>query len=94
MTEGERIPFDQYLKEMSGSGAIYESDIRKLLKSWKRSDWVHAAEYIAPIATEIIIDCSEDDREMYNKIMTVIEEAYEKLYKQANPETPNLTRIK
>lgn len=94
MFEGKKVPFDQFLKDMSGSGTVYESDIRKIFKSWNRSDWIHAAEYIAPIASEVIIDCSEDDRELYNEIMNVIEKAYEKLYQQANPETPNLTRIK
>jgi hypothetical protein len=90
--DGSELPFREYLYEISGSGALYGMDIKKILKDWKALDYFHAEEYIAPIASQVIIDCCELDKELYTKIMTLIEEAYNKLTPQINPNT--LTRIK
>jgi hypothetical protein len=92
--DGRELPFREYLYEISGSGGMYEIDIKKILKNWKVADYHYADEYIAPIASQVIMDCHELDKELYTKIMTLIEEAYKKLAPQVNPNEPNLTRIK
>lgn len=90
---GKEMSFPKFLKEMGGSGVIYERDIEKLLKQWKHADWVEVDDYIAPLVAQILVDASEMNRALYEKLMTEIMEAYGSL-KQDLSLRPPLTRIK
>lgn len=87
---GKEIPFEAIIKEIGPD--LYKDYISEILKSWKHSDWLHASDYIAPIAAQVIIDACELDKETFTKIMTVIVEAYDKLGPMINE--PYLTLIK
>ena len=90
---GNEMSFVRFLKEMGGSGVIYERDIEKLLKQWKEADWVYVDDYIAPLAAQLLVDAAEMDRDLYSKLMTDIIEAYDKLKRELSLRPP-LTRIK
>jgi hypothetical protein len=90
---GKEMTFSKFLKEMGGSGVIYERDIEKLLKQWKQADWAEVDDYIAPLVAQVLVDAAEMDRELYTKLMADIVEAYDKLKKELSLRPP-LTRIK
>lgn len=90
---GKEMSFTKFLKEMGGSGVIYERDIEKLLKQWKEADWVYVDDYIAPLAAQLLVDAAEMNRELYESLMVQIVDAYGKLKKDLSLRPP-LTRIK
>lgn len=89
---GREISFRDYIGEY-GSEGLYDPDFAEILKSWRLADWCDCDDYIAPMAAQIITDAAELDPVMYEKIMTVIVEAYEKFGPIINP-PPTLHRIK
>lgn len=93
-SEGKEMPFRDFANEVGGSGVLYERDIRELFNNWKEADSSYVDDYIAPIAAQVIIDASELDRALYEKIMTVIYEGYVSLRSEIDPNHPTLIRIK
>lgn len=94
MYEGKEMPFRDFVHEVGGSGILYEKDIREMFINWRAADFAYVDEYIAHIAAQVIIDASELDRGLYEKIMTIVEEAYQILRPEIDPNHPNLVRIK
>ena len=91
--EGKEISFSKFLSEMGGSGVVYERDIEKILKQWKSADWVYAIDYIAPIATQVIADAAEVNREVSTELMKTLVVAYDKMQNDLALK-PTLKRIK
>jgi hypothetical protein len=88
---GDEISFKTYIEEFGGPD-MYHRDFKELLSTWRQADWVKTSDFIAPMAAQIITDACEMDKELYEKIMTTVEEAFIKLEPLINP--PHLTRIK
>lgn len=93
--EPEIMTYKDHLQEMSGSGIVYDSEARAILREWKSATWVHVDEYIAPIVMEILIDAAETNRELYEKIMNCVVEVYPELQRELGLyPAPELTLIK
>lgn len=92
--EGKEMSFRDFVHEVGGSGVLYEKDIRDMFTNWHAADFAYVGDYIAHIAAQVIIDASELDRSLYEKIMTVVEEAYRTLRPEIDPNHPGLVRIK
>lgn len=90
---GKEITFDQYLKDSAGSGLIYERDIESIVKDWESANWIQVDDYIAPIVSQLIVDASEMNRDVYTKLMHSVIEAYDILKRELG-QRPKLTRIK
>lgn len=90
------MTFKEYIEMMSGSGVIYESECRDILQCWRSADWIKVDEEIAPIVGEILVDASNSNRLLYEKIMIVVMETYPELAKELGFKSnkPTLTRIK
>lgn len=92
--EGKEMLFRDFVAEVGGSGTLYERDIREIFNSWRAADFAYVDDYIAPIAAQVIVDACEIDRGLYERIMTLIDEAYRTLRPEVDPNHPELTRIK
>lgn len=90
------LTFSEYIREMGGSGVIYDAECQGLIKHWKDKDWVHVDAYIAPIVHQILVDAAEVHPKLYAQLMELIVEAYNELSIGLGPEPdkPKLTRIK
>lgn len=92
------MSFRDYIIQMGGSGVIFHDECKEIMETWKTADWIHVDDYIAPIVAELIVETSDEHRELYEKMMTVIIDVYQKLGKRTrykpDPDKPTLTRIK
>lgn len=93
-SEGKEMLFRDFVQEVGGSGTLYEKDIREIFNSWKAADFAYVDDYIAPIAAQVIVDACEIDRSLYEKIMTIIDEAYRSMRPDIDPNHPGLFLIK
>ncbi len=90
------LTFAEYIREMGGSGVVYDDECQELIKSWKGKDWFHVDDYIAPIVHQILVDAAEVHPKLYAKLMEVIVESYDelKIGLGSEPDKPILRRIK
>ncbi|MBB6694419.1 hypothetical protein H7B90_23765 [Cohnella xylanilytica] len=80
--DGKEIPFYTYLVEFGGGedGKIYfDEDFQKFIYQWKNSDWPNVLDYVAPLSAQVITDAADIDRELYEEIMPIIVNAYNRL---------------
>lgn len=92
----KRLTFAEYIREMGGSGVVYDTECQGLIKHWKGKDWIHVDAYIAPIVHQILVDAAEVHPRLYAKLMETIVEAYDELEMGLGlePDKPTLRRIK
>lgn len=81
-SEGKVIPFSQYLKDMSGTGALYDSNIGDIINaalSADESQWDAVDDILGPIAHEVLTEAVQTDQQVYLELVTAIKTAHEKL---------------
>jgi hypothetical protein len=92
------MSFKEYIETMSGSGIIYGLECNEIMNKWKTADWSTIDEFIAPIVSEILICTADEHRNIYEKIMNVVIDAYCELSSTVDfpnePDKPKLIRIK
>ncbi|MED4754607.1 hypothetical protein [Brevibacillus choshinensis] len=83
-SEGENIPFDDFLIQMSGSGEIYEEWYGDYLEAAVSdeitTDNIH--DYLLPLTREVLLEAVREDKEVYMELATSIWSAYNQLKKR------------
>lgn len=87
-SEGKVISFMEFLKDMGGTGELYDSSYSDILKAALNpdTDWFEVDDILGPLAHEILSEAVQVNMEVYLELATAVKLAHDKLLEKHQEE--------
>jgi hypothetical protein len=80
-SNNQPMTYSEFLSDSSGTGEIYDEMHKEVINaaSHPETDWLEVDDYLVPLASQILTESIETDKDIYKELVVAIQKAYDKL---------------